>query len=388
MDLKTIIMYITAVLCAGLVSFTMTPPVRVFAYKIGAIDVPNDARRMHAKPIPRIGGLAIFLGFITASSIFAQYNNTLYAVWTGGLLLIIVGIIDDIYRIPALIKFILQILAAGIAVWFGIIIDHITLFGHVVVLGIFEVPFTILWIVGLTNAINLLDGLDGLACGISAICSGSIFCVMLIMKDVTSALLTALLLASCIGFFPFNRHPARIFMGDAGALFLGYSLAVISSSGLFKLHTMISFLVPITVFALPLFETVFSFFRRLFHGKNPFSPDRRHIHHRLVDMGFSQRESVRILYAICAIMGLVAVVMADSLVNTTTVVKALILLGVAVVVLALNYAVMINPASRLNSGLFDSEDEEEYKRLKKKLEIADLVSRENREAGKGGTDKQ
>ncbi|MBQ8914979.1 MAG: undecaprenyl/decaprenyl-phosphate alpha-N-acetylglucosaminyl 1-phosphate transferase, partial [Clostridia bacterium] len=253
MTLASFIIAIVAVACAALVSYTTTPPVRLLAFRIGAIDIPTDARRMHKKPTPRIGGLAIFAGFLVATLVFCEASSQLYAIWIGGGILVILGILDDIFRLSALLKLVVQLCVAGIAVSFGILIDHITLFGTHIEFGAFAIPITMLWIVGLSNAINLIDGLDGLSCGVSAITSISILMVMLIAEDYTSALITAILTGSCFGFLPYNKNPAKIFMGDTGALFLGYTLSIISVQGLFKLHTMLSFLVPVSIFALPIF---------------------------------------------------------------------------------------------------------------------------------------
>ncbi len=378
MELQTFMYVLAAALCAALVSFTMTPPVRVLAYKIGAIDVPLDKRRMHKKPIPRIGGLAIFSGFLVASLLFCPMSAPLKSIWIGGSILVIIGVLDDIFRLSALLKLAVQIIAALVPVFFGVTINHISLFGHVFVLGVWGIPFTVLWIVGLTNAINLIDGLDGLACGVSAICSASILGVMIIVGDTASALITVLITASCIGFLPFNKNPARIFMGDTGSLFLGYSLAVISTSGLFKLHTVISFLIPITVFALPLFDTIAAILRRVLSGRSPFAPDKGHLHHKLVDMGFTQKESVKILYAICSLMGIVAIVFTDTMFDSSRLVKALLLLLCAIIILVLNYIVMVNPASRLHSGLFDDENEEAYKKLQHKVELLNAENKEKK----------
>ena len=370
MGLNTVIYVLTAAICAALVSFSCTPPVRALAFRIGAIDVPLDKRRMHKKPTPLIGGLAIYIGFTIASVIFCNVSDTLKAIWIGGSLLVAVGILDDRYSLSALLKLFIQIIAALIAVSCGVTIGHISLFGKIIIMGVWEIPVTVLWIVGLTNAINLIDGLDGLACGISAICSASISCVMLLVGDLTSAMLTIILTAACIGFIPFNRNPARIFMGDTGALFLGYSLAVISAGGLFKVHTVISFLVPMTVFALPLFDTTNAIIRRVLSGRSPFSPDRGHLHHKLVDMGFTHKESVKILYAVCALMGLVSVVFTDTMFDNTRLYKAIVLLVAAVLILTINFVMMRNPVSRLRSGLFEDEKKTAYRRLKRQVEIA------------------
>lgn len=374
MGLNTIIYVVIAAVCAALVSFSCTPPVRALAYRIGAIDVPLDKRRVHKKPTPLIGGLAIYIGFTLATALFCEYNGTLSAIWIGGTLLVIVGIFDDRFSLSAMLKLVIQIVAALIAVACGVTISHITLFGKIIIMGVWEIPVTVLWIVGLTNAINLIDGLDGLACGISAICSASISVVMILVGDITSAMLTIILTASCIGFIPFNKNPARIFMGDTGALFLGYSLAVISAGGLFKVHTVISFLVPLIVFALPLFDTFNAIIRRVLSGRSPFSPDRGHLHHKLVDMGFTHKESVKILYAVCALMGLVSVVFTDTMFDSTRLVKAIVLLVAATIILYVNFTVMKNPVSRLHSGLFEDEKKTAYRRLKRKVEIATILA--------------
>jgi len=353
MNFTSIIIAVIAVVCAALVSYTTTPPVRLLAFRIGAIDIPTDARRMHKKPTPRIGGLAIFAGFLVATLVFCEPSAQLYAIWIGGGILAILGVLDDIFRLSAWLKLIVQLCVAGIAVSFGILIDHITFAGTVIEFGYFSIPVTMLWIVGLSNAINLIDGLDGLSCGISAITSVSIFMVMLITGDFTSALITAILTGSCLGFLPYNKNPAKIFMGDTGALFLGYTLSIISVQGLFKLHTMLSFLVPLSIFALPILDTLIAICRRVIHGQSPFHPDRGHFHHKLVDMGFTHREAVRLLYAISALMGLVAVTYTDAIFQeaTTRIWKTLIILVAAIVIIILVFICMKKPSTRILSGL-------------------------------------
>ncbi len=352
-ELSSIIIAFVAVICAALVSYTTTPPVRLLAFRIGAIDIPIDARRMHKKPTPRIGGLAIFAGFLVSTLVFCTPTAQLFATWIGGGILIILGILDDIFRLSAIIKLAVQLCVAGIAVSFGIVIKDINFFGTMVSLEYFAIPITIIWITGLSNAINLIDGLDGLSCGVSTITAISLFMVTLITDDKTSALITAILVGACIGFLPYNRNPARIFMGDTGALFLGYTLSIISVQGLFKLHAMISFLVPLSIFALPLLDTLIAICRRLIHKQSPFHPDRGHFHHKLVDMGFSHKEAVRLLYAISGIMGLVAVTYTDAVAteSTTRLWKTLIILAAAILILVLNFICMKKPSRRILSGL-------------------------------------
>ncbi len=353
MTLTGLIFGLVAFACAALVAYTVTPPVRLLAFRIGAIDIPTDGRRMHKKPTPRIGGLAIFAGFMVATVVFCEPTSELYAIWIGGAILVCLGVLDDIFRLSAWLKLIVQLFVAGIAVCFGVVIDHITLFGAYIDFGYFAIPITIIWIAGLSNAINLIDGLDGLACGVSVITSISIFMVTLIAGDTTSALITAILIGSCSGFLPYNRNPARIFMGDTGALFLGFTLSIISVQGLFKLHTVLAFLVPLSIFALPIFDTLIAIIRRVAHGQSPFHPDRGHFHHKLVDMGFTHREAVRLLYAISGLAGLIAVIYTDAMFQESTakIWKTLLVIAVVAIIIVLNYICMKKPSTRLLSGL-------------------------------------
>lgn len=342
---------IVAIICAALLAYATTPPVRVLAFKIGAVDVPLDGRRVHTKPIPRIGGLAIFLSFTLTTLIFCTPSPELYSIWIGGAALVILGILDDIYRLNAWLKLAVQLAVAGFAVWNGCVIDHINLGGTYIMLGWASIPLSILWIAGLTNALNFIDGLDGLSCGVSAICSMSLLIVVILHGDIGGAIICSILCGSCFGFLPFNSNPARIFMGDTGALFLGYTLAVISVFGVFKLHAVLSFLVPFAIFALPIFDATFAILRRVLSGKSPFAPDRGHIHHRLIDMGFSQKESVRILYSICGLLGLVAVFCSESMFDQMRVVKAIAIAVIALSLLILNFIIMKKPQLRRHSGL-------------------------------------
>lgn len=332
---------------AGLISFTMTPIARVLAYKVGAIDVPKDERRMHKKPIPRMGGVAVFAGFSIASMVFCKVTPTLLALWFGGLIIVTLGAIDDVFRIRAWMKLIVQIGVAFIPISQGVSIKFINLFGNYITLGIFELPVTLLWIVGLTNAINLIDGLDGLSTGVSAICSLSLLvCTIMLGDSFVIMVLVAILAGSCLGFLPFNTNPAKIFIGDSGALFLGYTLAVLSIEGLFKFHAVLSFVTPLLIFGFPLFDTVFAFFRRIANGKNPFEGDKRHIHHRLIGIGFNQKQTVGILYAVSAILGVSAVMF-----TAENLLRAGIIIVAGLTIFAFNYLIIKNPVTREQSGL-------------------------------------
>ncbi len=369
---------LTASLLSALVAFTLTPAVSALAHKIGAIDVPKDNRRMHKTPTPRIGGLAIFAGFIVASLVFCKITPELVAIYAGGLVIVAVGVIDDVSPINAWIKLIAQIGVALIAVSQGVVLEYINLFGHYIHFGALSVPITVVWIVGLTNAINLIDGLDGLACGVSAISSVSLLLVMLLKGELVFATVTAVIVGACIGFLPFNSNPAKIFMGDTGSLFLGYTMAVISVSGVFKLHTVISFIIPLSIFGLPLFDTAFAFIRRMINGKSPFSPDRGHLHHRLIDMGFNQKQSVRILYAICGILGTSAIMFTEENIG-----RAAIIIAVGFIIFLVNFIILRHKNIRINMGLDLAEpvDSDNYKKREDKASVpAEVDVKEDEES--------
>ena len=355
--MNSIIFGVVALICSGLLSFSSTPAVRVLAFKVGAIDIPKDNRRMHSKPMPRIGGLAIYFSFCVTCLFFCEVSKELGVLLVGGFLMAVLGVFDDVFRLPALLKFFCQIAIGVATALFGVRIDQIMIGGDYVSLGFLSIPLTVLWIVGLSNAINLIDGLDGLSCGISTISSLSILGVVLLQGEFSYAIVTLILIGACCGFLPFNRNPAKIFMGDTGSLFLGYTLSVISILGTFKLHAAISVLVPLFIFAVPLADTLFAIIRRVLSGKSPFSPDRGHFHHRLVDMGFTQKESVKILYSICGMFGLVALFMSDNLFPHYKLIKSIAIVFIALLIFIVTVLIMKNPKTRIHSGLFDEDVE-------------------------------
>ena len=306
------------VLCFSIafgVTLISTPFVKMIAQKIGAIDVP-DARRVHKHPIPRMGGLAIFYGFLVGILCFAGVDTQLKGILIGSLIIVALGIVDDVKQLGAKIKFIIQILVACIVVMHGVIIEFLSVPTFLapdgyVELGYFSIPITILWIVGVTNAVNLIDGLDGLAVGVSSIATFSLFFIAILSGEMQVALLTAALAGGCMGFLPYNFNPAKIFMGDTGSTFLGYMLSVICIQGLFKGYVVISFIVPFLILGLPLFDTAFAIVRRIWNKKPIMAPDRGHLHHKLMDMGFSQKQTVAILYIVTSILALSAVVVLE-----------------------------------------------------------------------------
>jgi UDP-GlcNAc:undecaprenyl-phosphate GlcNAc-1-phosphate transferase len=244
-------------------------------------------------------------------------------------------------------------------------------------LGAWAVPVSVIWIVAITNAVNLIDGLDGLAVGVATISSLTMLVIAMLVSDNIVALVMAALAGGCIGFLPYNSNPAKIFMGDTGSTFLGFVLATMSIQGLFKFYTIISFAVPFLMLGLPLFDTCFAILRRLSKGQNPMSPDRSHVHHRLIDMGFSQKQAVAILYVISAILGLCAVVL-----TTSGALKAIVLLC------ALCLAGLIAGKISLSHGEPQAEKQETKEELPHGLESNDHLrdpsrSGENGSAGEG-----
>lgn len=348
-----------ALLVAAVVALIATPVVRSLAFKIGAVDVPRDSRRMHDHPIPRMGGLAIFFGFILSVLLFLPLTTQLRGMLLGAVVIVILGIFDDIYALSAKLKFAVQIGAALIAVLMGNQIDYLSNpnifssdpYWH---LGVLSIPISVLWIVAITNAVNLIDGLDGLACGVSTISSMTLLVIALVVSEGNVAILMAALAGGCIGFLPYNMNPAKIFMGDTGSTFLGYILAVVSIQGLFKFYTIISFAVPFLMLGLPIFDTCFAFIRRIAHGQSPMHADRSHVHHRLIDMGFNQKQAVAVLYVISAILGLSAVVL-----TTSGPVKAMLLLLALCFAGAISARIFLGANGKKNDGEKPDEKGEE-----------------------------
>ena len=322
---RQLITVLIAIVAAGAVSFSLTPLVKHFAERWGFVDVPKDNRRMHDHPIPTIGGLAIFAGFLLVSLLMCGISRPLLGMMGGALLLVVLGMVDDKYDLNARLKFVVQILAAVLPVSQGCVIrfiaNPIPLGPDILNLGVLSVPVTVIWIVALTNAVNFIDGLDGLSVGVCSISSLSMAVIALSVGQFSEALLLGALLGACIGFLPYNLNPAKIFMGDTGATFLGFVLGCMSVSGLFKLYSVISFVVPVLVLGVPIFDITFAFFRRIWHHVSPMHPDRSHIHHRLIDAGLSQRQSVEILYMVASLLGLCSV-----MITTTSAGKSLMVL--------------------------------------------------------------
>ena len=300
-----------------LVAYVMTPPVKRFAEKVGAIDVPRDNRRVHDHPIPRMGGLAIFIGFVLSLIFFVPMSTKVLGLLVGSVIIAVMGGVDDIVSLNPWVKLAGQIVAALVAIRCGLVFDVISnpnIFAEetYIEIGWLSIPLTMLWIVGCTNAVNLIDGLDGLAVGVSAISSMTMLIVSLFVSEPVVSIILAALTGACLGFMPYNLNPAKIFMGDVGSQLLGFVLSTASIMGLFKLHAIITFFVPLLALALPLADTIFAFFRRILHGQSPFKADKGHFHHRLLAMGLNQKQVVAVLYGISAVLGLLTVLMAGD----------------------------------------------------------------------------
>jgi UDP-GlcNAc:undecaprenyl-phosphate GlcNAc-1-phosphate transferase len=320
--------YLITFVLAFIVAFSATPIVRKLAFKLGAVDVPKDDRRMHKKPIALMGGAAIIIGFIVAlafdlvsTSNLLKPGRELLGLLTGIAFIALLGVLDDIITLGSKTKLLFQLAAAISVVLISgtriiVLTNPFVQSGSTVLSPYISYPLTILWIVGITNAINLIDGLDGLAAGVASISSLSLFFVSMLSTGdpviaVYTAVITAALSGSTLGFLPFNFNPAKIFMGETGSAFLGFTLGVVSIQGTLKSYTAIAIAIPLLVLGLPLFDTLFAIIRRLGTGKPIMQADRGHLHHRLIDMGMSQRQSVVTMYIASGALGLCAIVLAD-----------------------------------------------------------------------------
>ena len=298
------------------ISLFMTPVAKRLAVKVGAVDIPKDERRVHKKPMPLMGGVAIYASIIVTSLIFLPVDGTLISIIIGGTIIFISGIIDDIKGLSPKAKLIFQIGAAIVLIFGDVKIEALTnpftKSSNLIPLNGFAIPITIFWVVGITNTLNLIDGLDGLAAGVAMIASLSFLFVANKFNYIPVMVMSSIVAGSCLGFLPYNFNPAKIFMGDTGALFLGFILAALSIEGVMKSVATIAVVVPIIILGVPIFDTTFAIFRRLLNGRSIAEADKGHLHHRLLKMGFSQKKTVIILYSISAIFGLCAILIAKA----------------------------------------------------------------------------
>ena len=287
---------------------SIIPVIKKIAEHVGALDIPNE-RKVHTKPMPRLGGLGIYLGFLLGYMVFGEPSAIMNSVLIGSFIIVITGVMDDIKPLKASIKFIGQLVAALIIVFYGnLVIHELTAFGLTLSFGILAYPVTLFFILGCINCINLIDGLDGLAAGISSIYFLTIGIIAFIQQKLgLDCVLTFVMLGSTLGFLVHNFNPASIFMGDSGSMFLGFIISVIALLG-FKNVTMTSLIIPLLILAIPILDTVFAIIRRLIKGESISKPDKFHIHHQLLKRNFSQRSTVLIIYLINLLFAFASIV--------------------------------------------------------------------------------
>ncbi len=294
---------------AGLTVSALVPWVIRLAPRIGAVDVPRDGRRMHTRPTPRTGGLALFVGLLVGMSVTGMDAPRLIALVCGGTLLVLLGVFDDVYRLPPALKLTVQIIAAATSLGNGGAWERMPLTSGVMQPGALSLPVGTLWTVALINAHNMIDGMDGLAASIGAVESLSLACLLALQGRAPSASLALTLAAVCLSFYRYNRHPAHLFMGDTGSQLVGLVLGVLSLRLDLDAMGSLGWLVPPLVLALPLSDLGFAVARRLSRGQSPFAADRGHWHHRLFDAGYGQRGVCRWLSLLSLLLGGVGVLL-------------------------------------------------------------------------------
>lgn len=323
-------LYIWGFVIALMVTLLTTPLVKTVALKYGFVDRP-DARKVHGRIMPRLGGLAIYLGFLAAMLALWPPYPSARVLLIGGTIILLIGILDDRFSLPPVAKLAGQVVAACVPLIYGFQVNILNLpfDPDSTPLGWLSIPVTLLWVIGVTNAINLIDGLDGLAAGVSAIAITSMMAMAGIMGNWPVVFLCAVLLGSTLAFLAFNFHPAKIFMGDTGALFLGYCLAVLSLLG-FKQITFVSLVIPVLILVVPLSDTFFAIVRRITQRKPIMQPDKQHLHHCLMAMGLTHRQTVLAIYGVAGLFGILAVWLSQA-----TVLEAIILIIVSLILLEL-----------------------------------------------------
>ncbi|MBM7661620.1 UDP-GlcNAc:undecaprenyl-phosphate GlcNAc-1-phosphate transferase [Bacillus mesophilus] len=349
MDISVILAFVASFITV----LVVTPFVIKFAVSIGATDKPNE-RKVHQKLMPRLGGLAIFIGVLVGYFVGGLYSYNVTAITAAGIVILLTGFLDDKYELAPKYKLLGQIVAASIVVSSGLTIEllYVPFVGEFS-LGLLGYPITFFWIIAITNAINLIDGLDGLAAGISGIVIATIAILAAFSGNMLILTISVILLGSIIGFLFYNFNPAKIFMGDTGALFLGYCISILSLLGLYKSVTLFSFVVPIIILGVPIFDTTFAIIRRIVNKRPISSPDKEHLHHRLLSLGLSHRNTVLMIYCLSIFFSVTAVAF-----SSTTMWGAILITFVLLIILELlaesiglvsqNYKPIINMYSRLS----------------------------------------
>ncbi len=286
----------------------MVPFVKKIAEHVGAMDIPNE-RKVHTKPMPRLGGLAIYFGFLLGYMLFGEHSLIMNAILIGSFIIVLTGVIDDIKPLTAATKFIGQLAAALIVVCYGnLLLRDVSAFGIYINFSWLSYPITVFFILGCINCMNLIDGLDGLAGGISAIYFLTIGIIAAIGGSTgLDFVLSFVMFGATLGFLVHNFYPASIFMGDSGSMFLGFIISVVALLG-FKNVTMTSLIIPLLVLAIPILDTLFAIIRRALKGQNIAKPDKFHIHHQLLNRNFSQRATVLIIYVVDLLFAFASIV--------------------------------------------------------------------------------
>lgn len=328
---------IVPMLLSFIISIIFTPIVIKIAYHVNAIDIPKDDRRVHTKPIPRLGGLSIYVACMISLATFNKLpDNKLLGIIVGSTLIVFMGFIDDINPISAKNKLLVQIISAGILVYNNIRIisfsNPLSINSSPIILNEYiSIILSIIWIVGITNTFNLIDGLDGLTTGIATISSLMLSYIAFINGRYEFTMITLIIVGACLGFLPYNFNPAKIFMGDTGSLFLGFMLSAISLDGTLKSATAITVLIPVCVLAIPIIDTVTSIIRRLCRGQSPFEADKEHIHHKLMKKGLGQKKTVLFLYLINSLFGITGILIINK-----RYIFAICLLLITIIILYMN----------------------------------------------------
>jgi UDP-GlcNAc:undecaprenyl-phosphate GlcNAc-1-phosphate transferase len=308
--------YFIAFFSALIISFVLTPPARRLAFKVGALDVPKDSRKIHKEPMPYFGGLAIYISIVSCMYVYMPHDTTNISIIIGATIVVLTGVVDDMYGMPPKLKMIMQVIAALVAIWGGVRIyfvsNPLSSTGMSYLLSYLSIPITMFWIVGITNTINLIDGLDGLASGVSSIAATTLLFTATIQGHYFIVMQCAIIAGASLGFLPFNFNPAKIFMGDTGSLLLGYMLAVTSILGMVKSVAAVTLIIPIFALGIPIFDTAFAIVRRYINHKPIMQADKDHLHHKLMGRGLNQRQTVLVIYFVSMLLGLVAVIISDA----------------------------------------------------------------------------
>lgn len=329
---------IKLIIITALISFILTPIIIKISPYVGALDYPN-ARKVHVKPVSMLGGVVILISFILGLLIGQPVEKEVVPIVIGAILMNVLGLVDDMFDLKPIMKLIGQILIASIVVYYGITLELITLpFGIVIQFGVLSIPLTIIWIVAMTNAINLIDGLDGLAAGISMIALGAIGFISILQQNIFIMMICSVLIGSLLGFIKYNFYPAKIFLGDNGAMMLGFIFGVLSLLG-FKNITLISLFFPIIILAVPFIDMLFAMIRRYINNKPIMQADKSHLHHKLLEHGYSHPETVILIYSVAVLFSMISIILYLSTNTGAILMSLLIVLTIEIIV---EYTGLIN----------------------------------------------